>query len=780
MSRSLETLLATQELTPYLPMIYVAWADGELTEDELEAFQAQMTAHEWDDDTSSEILSSWLDPEAPPTPRELIGVLKAVRVHAEELDHHAKFSLAELGQKISESSTDADTQKALEDLERALGVVGHEITRSILEDPTETAMGVETWRELEPEATFDVARMKSLLDGRFGERKDMVRELLASHDTFTYRYELPKAEEREVVLDWLKILADHGLGRIAYPGVLDDADDLSDFLATFESLAYFDLSLVIKYGVQFGLFGGAIYFMGTEKHHQKYLKDTGEATLLGCYAMSELGHGSNVRDLGTTATYDSETGEFVIHTPDELSRKEWIGNAAAHGQMAAVYAQLEVDGERFGVHAFLVPIRDDEGHTMPGVFIDDNGHKLGLNGVDNGRIWFDQVRIPRDNLLDRYGTVTEEGVYSSPITSEGKRFFTMLGTLVGGRVSVGAAALSAAKSAVTIATRYGAMRRQFGPSGEKEIPILDFRTHQLKLMPLIAKGYAISFLTQYVQDRYLGKSKDDEREVEALAAGLKAYSSWNTTDTIQTCREACGGQGYLTVNRFASLKADTDIFTTFEGDNTVLLQLVAKGLLSEYGQQFQDLNFISTLRFIARTASSYLSELDPVTSRITDSAHLRDLTYHVSLMRHREGSLVSSGARRFKRRVDEGMDSFHAMIEVQDHLVAAAEAYIERVAIEQFVAAIERADDDLVAPLTQLAALYALTCIQEDLGWFMENSLIEAPKAKAIRTEVNELVEEVRQQAVHFTEAFGIPEQLLGAPIAKLPLVESAVDTHTN
>ncbi|PWG73801.1 acyl-CoA oxidase, partial [Enterococcus hirae] len=77
----------------------------------------------------------------------------------------------------------------------------------------------------------------------------------------------------------------------------------------------------------------------------------------------------------------------------------------------------------------------------------------------------------------------------------------------------------------------------------------------------------------------------DRREVEAVAAGLKAFATWHATDTIQTCREACGGQGYLAVNRFAALKADTEVFTTFEGDNIVLQQLLAKGLLTDYKKQ---------------------------------------------------------------------------------------------------------------------------------------------------------------------------------------------------
>lgn len=776
---NLDRLLDDSALLPFLPMIYVAWADGELSEDELVGIRALAASQNLLGEADRDELTSWLDPANPPSAAALQEILGGIREAAGALPDARRRTLTELGFDIARVDGDAsdEVRQALTDLEDSLGVAGAELTAQLLQ-PARPSATPASWRELEPAPTFDVASMQRVLDGRYHATRDAVRALL-SQPTFTYHYELGKDAYREKVLAWLQVLADEGFGRLAYPTVTGASEDLGEFVATFETLAFFDLSLVVKFGVQFGLWGGSVYFLGTEHHHEAYIDDIASLKLPGCFAMTELGHGSNVRDLGTTATFDADTQEWVIHTPDEMSRKEWIGNAARHGKMATVFAQLEVDGARHGVHAFVVPIRDDAGAPLPGVFIEDCGHKLGLNGVDNGRLWFDHVRVPRDNLLDRFASVSPEGEYSSPIASEGKRFFTMLGTLVGGRVSVGAAANAAAKSALTIATRYAAMRRQFGPSGEPETPILNFRTHQRRLMPRIANTYAVNFATGYLVERYINKTEEDEREVEALAAGLKAWSTWHATDTIQTCRECCGGQGYLTVNRFASLKADTDIFTTFEGDNVVLLQLVAKSLLSEYAQQFQDLNFFSTLRFIADQARAQLTELDPVTSRRTDAEHLRAADWQLGLYRHREQMLLGSVARRFKRRVDDGMDSFDAMIEVQDHLVAVANAHIERVLLEQFVAAVERADEaDIHAQLNTLRQLFGLWNLDQDLAWFMENSLVEPPKARAIREQINALCLELRQQAVHLVDAFGIPEGCLAAPIASSPVVEPSDHTR--
>src|SRR5436305_4494677 len=169
---------------------------------------------------------------------------------------------------------------------------------------------------------------------------------------------------------------------------------------------------------------------------------------------------------------------------------------------------------------------------MPGVRIEDDGEKMGLNGVDNGQIWFDHVRVPRDALLNRYGEVTPEGRYSSPIENPDRRFFTMIGNLVQGRVCISGGSVSAAKKALTIAIRHGLRRRQFGPPGEEEVVILDYRTHQRRLMPLLAKTYALHFAQAELGDAFnrsfstSAPPERERRELESLAAGLQATSTW--------------------------------------------------------------------------------------------------------------------------------------------------------------------------------------------------------------------------------------------------------------
>src|SRR6201996_2633600 len=409
-----------------------------------------------------------------------------------------------------------------------------------------------------PSTTLDrvePAALTAAMDGRWAGLRQEVRAQLAGADVRD-RSDLSTEEYRRQTLEDLRLLAKTGHSRLGFAREYGGQDDPAGSVVAHEMLGFGDLSLMVKAGVQWGLFGGAVQLLGTERHHEKYLRDIIDLSLPGCFAMTETGHGSDVQHLGTTATYDPATAEFVVTTPDPGARKDYIGNAARDGRMAVVFAQLIVAGTQgagHGVHALLVPIRDADGQPCPGVTISDCGRKGGLNGVDNGRLSFDDVRVPREALLNRFGDVDADGVYRSPIESDGRRFFTMIGTLIRGRISVAGTAGSAAKRALAIAVAYGNQRTQFErPDGSGEVTLLDYRTHQRKLLPALATSYALSFAPYELAgalgevSRPVENVEPDERrqrELESRAAGLKAVSTWHTTATVQTCREACGGGG---------------------------------------------------------------------------------------------------------------------------------------------------------------------------------------------------------------------------------------------
>ncbi|MGW0909587.1 acyl-CoA dehydrogenase family protein [Streptomyces sp. NPDC002853] len=633
--------------------------------------------------------------------------------------------------------------------------------------------------------TVDVQALAELLDGEYAEVRDLVRTNLT-----TYAGVLDEAEElgfdafRERVREVVVEMAATGQTGMGFPKEYGGGGDIGASIAAFETLAFGDLSVLVKVGVQFGLFGGAILHLGTRRHHEAYLPRLITGELMGCFAMTETGHGSNVQALGTVARYDADSQEFVITTGGDEARKDYIGNAARHAELTVVFAQLEVDGKREGVHAFVVPIRVG-GEVAPGVRIEDDGRKMGLNGVDNGRIWFDGVRVPREALLNQFADVTPEGDYQSPIDNPDRRFFTMLGTLVQGRVSVGGGAINAAKVALAIATKYAVRRRQFqAASDTEEQVLLDYGMHQRRLLPLIARTYALHFAQDVVRtqlhDVFSGGDDDDlaRRELEARAAGTKALGTWHATRTIQECREACGGAGYLAVNRFAALKADSDVFATFEGDNHVLLQLVAKGLLTHYASEFENLDQLGMVRYVTNLAVETVIEktsAHKLLERVRDllpggdewdqEAGLFDSEYQLAMLRFREEHMLAGVARRLKRGMDQKTHPGVVFSQVQDHVIAVAHAHVERLVLEAFVDKMrELPDGDNKVALGLLCDLFALSTIEADRAWFMEHGRLTTQRSKAIRREVNDLCRKIRPLATDLVDAWGIPPQLLRAP----------------
>jgi acyl-CoA oxidase len=764
-SHELETIPA--EIVPFAPALYLAWADGRLSGEEIAAVRERafrLGGIDPDPAVRRE-LDAWLDPDRPPSAERLRALLDRVHEAAPRLRTQARRSLADLGEELAREQGQLDVEQqqnlraALEELQAALGVAAGEAARAFLPDEPPA---------VPPKTSFDPAALNALLDA---DHRPVRTEILSLLQTEALRPDHTDADDtdryRTRTLERVRLLAAHGYGALAFPQEFGGRGDVGGSIAVFETLAFGDLSALVKYGVQFGLFAGSIWQLGTKRHHERWLGAAANLELPGCFAMTETGHGSNVRDIETTLRYDADAGEFVVHSPGRSAWKDYIGNAALHGRMATVFAQLEVGGQAHGVHALLVQIRDDAGRPLTGIHIEDCGRKFGLNGIDNGRLAFDNVRVPREHLLDRFGGVRPDGSYTSSITSPTRRFFTMLGTLVAGRVSIAAASLSAAKVGLAIAVRYGAQRRQFGPEGSAEVPVLDYLTMQRRLLPRVATAIALDFALEDLIRTYASASAEQTQEVEGLAAGFKAGASRFASETLAACRQACGGQGYLSENRLPQLIADTDIFTTFEGANTVLLQLVTKGLLTGYREQFEELRLWGAVRYVTGRAAAALADLNPVAPRRTDPAHLRDPEFHTATLRWREERLLGTLARRLKRRLDAGEDSFTALNACQDHAVALGRAHVDRLTLERFLDGIRRCDDPRLRPvLERLAALHALSIIEADRGWFLERGYMEGGKARAIRDQVNALCNELRPEAVAIVDGFGVPDALL-APIAR-------------
>jgi acyl-CoA oxidase len=624
--------------------------------------------------------------------------------------------------------------------------------------------------------TSTADHLRNALDGRWRDVKNRMRQEL-SNEVFKPHYTPNTVIARTKVTEQMRIMAAQGSAEDGFKKEHGGNGDVGAAVTQIEMLAMSDLSLMVKAGVQWGLFGGAIENLGTERHHEAYVKKLIDLDVLGCFAMTETGHGSDVQSLETTATYDPATQEFVIDSPTRTSRKDYIGGAANTARVAAVFAQLITQGEGHGVHCFVVPIRDDDGNDLPGVTTSDCQYKGGLPGVDNGRIQFDQVRIPRENLLNKYADVAEDGTYSSPIENQGRRFFTMLGTLIRGRVTVGGSAGAAARVALDIATRYALQRRQFeAPGAEDEVLIMDYLVHQRRLFPLIAKSYAL----QFAQNELVAKchelqtaddpDAEEQRELESRAAGLKAANTWHATDAIQEAREACGGAGYLAENRLIALKADTDVFTTFEGDNHVLTQLVAKELLTAYADDIKGMSPVEWVRFAANFAGERVlkrTAAQTIMQTILDTRQdneeegsLFNRGTQVQMFEDREEYMLASVARRLQGKSKE-MSPFEAFNAVQDHVLHAATAHIDRIILEAFVAGIDACEDDEAREILNLVCdLYALSVIEGDKAWFVEHRFLSTERSKAVTRAINDRCRKLRPHALLLVEGFGIPEQL--------------------
>jgi acyl-CoA oxidase len=624
--------------------------------------------------------------------------------------------------------------------------------------------------------TTTADHVRNALDGRWRDMKNRMREELSS-EIFRPHYTPNTVIARTKVTEQMRIMAANGAAEDGFKKEHGGNGDVGAAVTQIEMLAMSDLSLMVKAGVQWGLFGGAIENLGTERHHAAYVKKLIDLELLGCFAMTETGHGSDVQALETTGTYDPATQEFVIDSPTPSSRKDYIGGAASTARVAAVFAQLITKGEGHGVHCFVVPIRDDDGNDLPGVTTSDCQYKGGLPGVDNGRIQFDQVRIPRENLLNKYADVAEDGTYSSPIENQGRRFFTMLGTLIRGRVTVGGSAGAAARVALDIATRYALERRQFeAPGADEEVLIMDYLVHQRRLFPLIAKSYALQFAqNELVAKCHELQTSDDpdaeeQRELESRAAGLKAANTWHATRAIQEAREACGGAGYLAENRLIALKADTDVFTTFEGDNHVLTQLVAKELLTAYADDVKSMSPAQWVRFAANFAGERVikrTAAQTIMQTIVDSRQdneeegsLFNRGTQVKMFEDREQYMLASVARRLQGK-SKDMSPFDAFNAVQDHVLHAAKAHIDRIILESFVAGIDSCEDEEAREILGMVCdLYALSVIEDDKAWFIEHRFLSTERSKAVTRAINDRCRKLRPHAELLVDGFGIPEQL--------------------
>uniref|UniRef100_A0A7S1KRF1 Acyl-coenzyme A oxidase n=1 Tax=Percolomonas cosmopolitus TaxID=63605 RepID=A0A7S1KRF1_9EUKA len=596
------------------------------------------------------------------------------------------------------------------------------------------------------ETTFDVPQMSEWLRGTIAS-PEFVDEYLKILQTPLMQRDflnLTKEQSRKLLTKQLKLLLQSG-----YFKITDQKLDPTRLLTAWSMFGWQNFALQVKLVVHLYLYGGAVYNLGTERH-MKMIPEIENFNSPGAFCMTELEHGSNVRKLQTTAVYDRKTEEFIINTPNEGALKWWIGNLQQDAVNAAVFARLIMDNKDYGIHAFVVPIRNPKTKkALKGVIIGDCGDKIGLNSIDNGFVGFTNVRIPRVNLLNKYGNVLRDGTY---VNEHGSRRFTaMLGELISGRMAIVISTLTYRRIATTIAVRYAFSRKQFGASLHEEQSILSYPSHQLRIMPILASCYVYEFTKRLVMHKYeIVHGKDhvstehDLASLHAYVSGFKAIITWDTQGYLQTLRECCGGQGYSSYNRYGEMKNDNDIKTTFEGDNTVLVQQLSSFLLKKYGT-------IAPVK------------LGRIKQRLAKLKHNFSSDEFQQLVLEYRMHFYIQSISSYMSKMTKTLGYFTAWQEMGPQTVKLARAAVEYRALRKYTKHVHGQSGSNLKVLKLMQQIFVTDCVIRDAICFVD--VINNDTLKHASTTLLDFCKELAPHAMDLVDCFNLPDFVVRAPI---------------
>ncbi|CAB3399071.1 unnamed protein product [Caenorhabditis bovis] len=470
-----------------------------------------------------------------------------------------------------------------------------------------------------------------------------------------------------------------------------------------------------------------------------------QGKMVGTYAQTELGHGTNLGAIETTSTFDRETDEFVLHTPTTTALKWWPGGLGTSCTHVILVANLIIDNKNYGPHPFLVPIRDPKTYDpLPRIRVGDIGTKLGVNNVDNGYLGLDHYRIPRRFMLMKHSKVSREGVYSAPVHPK-VAYTTMLYV----RSEMITHQANYLMIAMNIAIRYSAVRRQGEiKPGTQEVQILDYQTQQYRLFPGLARCFVfttaastVRSLTEGCLESLAQGNSDILADLHNLSCGLKAVVTQQASESIDQARQACGGHGYSDASYLPTLFACAVGACTYEGENIVLLLQLAKYLMKVIVKPKEQLGPLT----------SYLADENTASRIQADSKYVKLIAHFEHIARRR----IRNAYDLMKTDYSNGIDKDYAFYNHSVDMTKAARAHTKLFIATGFVKRCQQVTEPAVRQvyddLLDLYLSYELVEMSQDL---LFDGYLSTHDVSSIRNLFYDSMKRIRVNAVSIVDSF--------------------------